>query len=106
MQSVLSEVSNWDSWIQRIELYTENFAVEYAKGNKGVVKKYADAAKLANTLGMGVNAGHDLNLENIAFFAQNVPYLDEVSIGHALISEALYLGLENVVNMYIHKLSV
>ncbi len=90
----------------RIELYTENFAVEYAKGNKDVVKKYADAANLANTLGMGVNAGHDLSLENIAFFAQNVPYLDEVSIGHALISESLYLGLENVVNMYIHKLSI
>ncbi len=90
----------------RIELYTENFAVEYAKGNKDVVKKYADAANLANTLGMGVNAGHDLSLENIAFFAQNVPYLDEVSIGHALISESLYLGLENVVKMYIHKLSI
>jgi pyridoxine 5-phosphate synthase len=88
----------------RIELYTENFAVEYGKGNREAVKPYAAAAQLAHDLGMGVNAGHDLSLENISFFAKNIPHLAEVSIGHALISESLYLGLENVVNMYIARL--
>jgi len=88
----------------RIELYTEKYAVEYKKGNKGVITEYAEAAKLAKQLGMGVNAGHDLSLENINFFAKNIPELDEVSIGHALISEALYYGLQNVVNMYLYKL--
>ena len=89
----------------RIELYTEYFAVEYAKGNKDAVKPYAESSQLAHDLGMDVNAGHDLSLENIQFFAQSLPFLDEVSIGHALISESLYLGLQNVVNMYLHKLS-
>lgn len=88
----------------RIELYTEQYAVEFAKGNKKVVLDYAEAAKLAHELGMGVNAGHDLSLENIAYFSQNVPYLQEVSIGHALIAESLYLGFENVINMYLNKL--
>lgn len=88
----------------RIELYTEEFASEYAKGNKAIVKSYTEAAILANEFGLGINAGHDLNLENILFFKQNIPNLAEVSIGHALISESLYLGLENVVNMYLHKL--
>ena len=88
----------------RIELYTEEFASEYEKGNKSAIDKYIAASKLSNELGMKVNAGHDLSLDNIQFFAQQLPYLDEVSIGHALISESLYLGLENVVNMYLHKL--
>lgn len=88
----------------RIELYTEQYAVEFAKGNKKAVLDYAEAAKLAHKLGMGVNAGHDLSLENIAYFSQNVPYLQEVSIGHALIAESLYLGFENVINMYLNKL--
>lgn len=88
----------------RIELYTEEFAVEYSKGNKDAIKPYAACAKLAHELGMGVNAGHDLSLENIGFFAKNIPHLAEVSIGHALISESLYLGLENVVNMYKNKM--
>ncbi|MGY5355188.1 pyridoxine 5'-phosphate synthase [Wenyingzhuangia sp. IMCC45467] len=88
----------------RVELYTEKFAVEYGKGNIGVITEYAEAAKLAKQLGMGVNAGHDLSLKNINFFAKNIPELDEVSIGHALISEALYYGLQNVVNMYLYKL--
>ena len=88
----------------RIELYTEKFAVEYGKGNIGVITEYAEAAKLAKQLGMGVNAGHDLSLKNINFFAKHIPELDEVSIGHALISEALYYGLQNVVNMYLYKL--
>jgi len=88
----------------RIELYTEHFATEYQKGNKEAVQPYVTASKLANDLGMAVNAGHDLSLENIKFFAQSLPYLDEVSIGHALISESLYLGLENVINMYLYKM--
>jgi len=88
----------------RVELYTEKFALEYGKGNKGVITEYAEAAKLANQLGMGVNAGHDLSLKNINFFAKNIPELAEVSIGHALISETLYYGLQNVVNMYLYKL--
>jgi pyridoxine 5-phosphate synthase len=88
----------------RIELYTEEFATQYELGNKTAVKKYTDAAILAYELGMGINAGHDLSLDNIQFFKENIPNLAEVSIGHALISESLYLGLENVVNMYLHRL--
>ena len=88
----------------RIELYTESFATEYQKGNLDAVKPYVEGSKLAHELGMGVNAGHDLSLDNIKFFAQSLPYLEEVSIGHALIAESLYLGLENVINMYLYKL--
>lgn len=89
---------------ERIELYTEAFAHEYGLGNKDGIKPYVEAAKLANQLEMGINAGHDLSLDNIKFFKENIPGLLEVSIGHALISESLYLGLENVVNMYLQKL--
>lgn len=88
----------------RIELYTEEFATQFDLGNTSAIKPYAEAAVLANELGMGINAGHDLNLGNIKFFKENIPNLAEVSIGHALISESLYLGLENVVNMYLHRL--
>ena len=88
----------------RIELYTEFFASEYDKGNKKAVKPYAEASILAHELGLGINAGHDLSLDNIEFFKQNISNLAEVSIGHALISESLYLGLQNVVNMYLHRL--
>ena len=88
----------------RIELYTEAFAHEYGLGNKNGIKPYAESAELANKLGLGINAGHDLSLDNIKFFNENIPGLLEVSIGHALISESLYLGLENVVNMYLQKL--
>ncbi|MCD8432859.1 pyridoxine 5'-phosphate synthase [Tenacibaculum finnmarkense genomovar ulcerans] len=88
----------------RIELYTEEFATQYALGNKQGIKPYTDAAILAHKLGLGINAGHDLSLENIQFFKENIPNLAEVSIGHALISESLYLGLENVVNMYLDRL--
>ena len=89
----------------RIELYTESFAVNYLKGNKNEINKYINASILANDLGMGVNAGHDLSLENIHFFVDEIPYLDEVSIGHAIICESLYLGIENVVNMYLQKIN-
>ncbi len=89
---------------ERIELYTENFAHQYGLGNKLAIEPYTSAAILANELDLGINAGHDLSLDNIKFFKDNIPNLLEVSIGHALISEALYLGLDNVVNMYLQKL--
>ncbi|MEP0212847.1 MAG: pyridoxine 5'-phosphate synthase [Cellulophaga sp.] len=88
----------------RIELYTESFADAYAKGDKNGVQPFTDAAILAHKLDLGINAGHDLSLDNVAYFKEKVPNLLEVSIGHALISESLYLGLENVVNMYLNKL--
>jgi pyridoxine 5-phosphate synthase len=88
----------------RIELYTEAFATQFDLGNTKAVKSYTEAAILAHDLGLGINAGHDLSLDNIKFFKENMPNLAEVSIGHALISESLYLGLENVVNMYLHRL--
>lgn len=88
----------------RIELYTEHFAHQYGLGNKAGIHPYTEAAVLANQLGLGINAGHDLSLDNIQFFKENIPGLLEVSIGHALICESLYLGIENVVNMYLHKL--
>ena len=88
----------------RIELYTEEFAHQYSIGNKNGIQPYIEAAVLSNRLGMGVNGGHDLSLDNIKFFKENIPDLLEVSIGHALICESLYLGIENVVNMYLHKL--
>ncbi|WP_459211376.1 pyridoxine 5'-phosphate synthase [Aquimarina rhabdastrellae] len=88
----------------RIELYTEAYADGYKVGNKEAILPYTKCAKLALDLGLGINAGHDLSLDNIKFFKENIPGLLEVSIGHALISESLYLGLENVVNMYLRKL--
>lgn len=88
----------------RIELYTEAFAHQYGLGNLYAIEPYTKSAVLSNELGLGINAGHDLSLDNIKFFKENIPGLLEVSIGHALISEALYLGLDNVVNMYLHKL--
>ena len=89
----------------RIELYTESYATNFQKGNLEELNKYIESSKLANKLGLGVNAGHDLSLQNINYFVSNMPYLDEVSIGHALISESLYLGIENVVNLYLQKMS-
>lgn len=89
----------------RIELYTESFAKLYDEGKPEIaVRPYTEAAKVAASLGLGLNAGHDLSLDNIKYFKDNVPHLLEVSIGHALICESLYLGLENVVNMYLHRL--
>lgn len=88
----------------RIELYTESYAVEFEKGNKKGVIPYVEAAKRANEIGLGINAGHDLNLQNLNFFVREVPEVLEVSIGHALIAEALYFGLQNVVSMYLEKL--
>ena len=89
----------------RIELYTEAYAQNFKKNPEKAVAPYTQAAIVANDLGIGINAGHDLNLENTAFFAQNIPNLLEVSIGHALVSESLYLGFENVIPMYLQRLS-
>jgi pyridoxine 5-phosphate synthase len=88
----------------RIELYTEAFAHQFGLGNKEAITPYAECAKLANEIGLGINAGHDLSLDNIKFFKENIPGLLEVSIGHALISESLHLGIENVVQMYLYRL--
>jgi pyridoxine 5-phosphate synthase len=88
----------------RIELYTESFAYQYGLGNQAAIEPFVKAAIRANELNLGINAGHDLSLDNIKFFKDNIPNLLEVSIGHALISESLYLGLDNVVNMYLNKL--
>ncbi|MBL4663743.1 MAG: pyridoxine 5'-phosphate synthase [Flavobacteriaceae bacterium] len=88
----------------RIELYTEEFAHQYGLGNEKAIEPYTQCAVLANKLGLGINAGHDLSLGNIQFFSQNIPHLLEVSIGHALIYEALYQGLEPVIKSYLAKL--
>ena len=88
----------------RIELYTESYAVGYSVDKEKAVAPFIETAKAAHEAGLGINAGHDLSLENLKYFAQQVPYLDEVSIGHALISDALYFGLENVVQMYKNEL--
>lgn len=88
----------------RIELYTEAYAVEFSKDKHKAVLPYVRSAELAQSIGLGVNAGHDLDLKNLAFFASSVPNLLEVSIGHALISDALYLGLETTVKSYLNQL--
>ena len=89
----------------RIELYTESYAVNFEKGNLNKINKYIEASLLANKLNMGVNAGHDLNLQNISHFVSKIPHLNEVSIGHAIICESLYLGIENVINLYLQKIN-
>jgi pyridoxine 5-phosphate synthase len=90
----------------RIELYTENYSKQYSQDKEKAIKPYYESAKLAAKLGLGINAGHDLNLDNLAFFKKTIPFVDEVSIGHAIISDALYYGLENTIQMYIRKLEV
>ena len=89
----------------RIELYTEPYAANFVKGNMLLIDKYVECSLLANKLNMGVNAGHDLDIKNIEFFSSKMPFLDEVSIGHALICESLYMCIENVINIYIDKLN-
>ena len=102
---VLSQIEGAkETGTDRIELYTEAFADAYKVNNMTGIKPYTECAELANKLNLGVNAGHDLSLDNIKFFKDNMPDLLEVSIGHALISESLYLGIENVINMYKNKL--
>lgn len=89
---------------ERIELYTENFAHNYKTATGDCIKPYITAAIKASEIGLGINAGHDLDLENLAFFKQNIPNLNEVSIGHALVCDALYLGLHNTIQQYKSKL--
>ncbi len=88
----------------RIELYTEPYAKEYQSNKEKAVKPYVETARVAKSLGLGINAGHDLNLHNLQFLKQSIPTMDEVSIGHALISDALYFGLENAIQLYLRQL--
>lgn len=88
----------------RIELYTESYATGYATDRAAAIAPFVSAAKRAHELGLGINAGHDLSLENLKYFTQCIPYTNEVSIGHALISDALYMGLENTVQLYLRQL--
>lgn len=88
----------------RIELYTESYAADYSSGKESAIRSFIEAAKIANELGLGINAGHDLNLDNLRFFARNISGLLEVSIGHALICDALYFGLENAIQLYLREL--
>ena len=88
----------------RIELYTEPYAVDYSTDPEKAVKSYIETANLAHQGGLGINAGHDLDLKNLEYFADHVKGLNEVSIGHALICDALYFGLHNTIQMYLSKL--
>jgi pyridoxine 5-phosphate synthase len=88
----------------RVELYTEPYASLFPKDRHAAVKPYVEVAQLARELGLGLNAGHDLDLHNLKFLKESIPFLDEVSIGHALICDALYYGLENTVQMYRRQL--
>ena len=90
----------------RIELYTEPYASGYHKNRDAAVQEYVRTAKAAKEMGLGINAGHDLDLHNLNFLKQSIPYLDEVSIGHALISDALYFGLENTIQLYLRELTL
>ncbi|MDO3625573.1 pyridoxine 5'-phosphate synthase [Mucilaginibacter sp. BT774] len=90
----------------RIELYTEAYAHQYHQNKEQAIAPYVKAAQAAHRAGLGINAGHDLDLHNLKYFAENIPYLDEVSIGHALISDALYYGLENTIQMYLRQLNI
>ncbi len=85
----------------RIELYTEPYAAGYPRNREEAIKPFVEAAKVAKELGLGLNAGHDLSLENLTYFHRNIPWLDEVSIGHALICDALYMGLGNTIQAYL-----
>ncbi|MBC8315108.1 MAG: pyridoxine 5'-phosphate synthase [Bacteroidales bacterium] len=88
----------------RVELYTEEYAKQYPVNREEAINPFVETARLANELGLGLNAGHDLSLENLGFFHQQIPGLLEVSIGHALICDALYLGLENTIQLYLRQL--
>lgn len=88
----------------RIELYTESYAREFQVSQEISIKPYIESAKIAHNLGLGINAGHDLDLNNLSFFRKNIPHLEEVSIGHALICDAIYLGLENTIQLYLKQL--
>lgn len=89
---------------ERIELYTEHYAKYYLENRESAISAYVETAKRAHQFGLGINAGHDLNLDNLKYFAQQIPHLLEVSIGHALIADALYFGIENTIQMYKREL--
>jgi pyridoxine 5-phosphate synthase len=89
----------------RIEFYTGPYASGYSQDRAAAVAPFAEASRYAAGLGLGINAGHDLNLENLSFFSEQLPDLQEVSIGHALISDALYYGLSNTIQLYLQRLS-
>lgn len=95
-----------DSGTDRVELYTEPYATNYPLDREAAIAPFIKAAEAAYKAGLGINAGHDLSLENLKYFAQQIPHLLEVSIGHALISDALYLGLENTIQLYLRQLQV
>lgn len=88
----------------RVELYTEPYAANYRNGRAEAIAPFTDAAMAARELGLGLNAGHDLSLENLHYFHQNIPWIDEVSIGHAIICDALYMGLRNTIGKYLEAL--
>ncbi|MFP4024680.1 MAG: pyridoxine 5'-phosphate synthase [Thiohalospira sp.] len=93
-----------DTGTDRVELYTEPYAANYSLNREKAIEPFVNAAQEANNIGLKLNAGHDLNLDNLKYFKQNIPGLLEVSIGHALISDALYFGLENTIQMYLREL--
>jgi pyridoxine 5-phosphate synthase len=88
----------------RIELYTERYAAKYSESRENAIGPYIECAILAKEHGLGINAGHDLSLENLSFFKNNIPFLDEVSIGHALVCDSIYLGFENTIQLYLNQL--
>ena len=88
----------------RVELYTAAYAEQYPSGPEKAIAPYLEAAKAARECGLGLNAGHDLNLENLAFFISTIPWTDEVSIGHAIICDALYMGLERTIDAYLKEI--
>lgn len=88
----------------RVELYTESYASGYLSNKEAAIKPYLEAANVARDAGLGLNAGHDLDLDNLGYLKENIPWLDEVSIGHALICDAIYYGLENVIQLYLKEL--
>ena len=95
-----------DTATDRIELYTESYASEFSNGKEKAIAPFLKAALAAKDLDIGLNAGHDLSLENLSYFAEQIPWLLEVSIGHALISDALYFGLDNAIQMYLRELRI
>jgi pyridoxine 5-phosphate synthase len=90
----------------RVELYTEPYAHQFHKNREAAIAPYVESAKVARSLGLGLNAGHDLDLKNLRYLKEQIPFVDEVSIGHALICDALYFGLENTIQLYLRQLKV
>lgn len=95
-----------DTGTDRIELYTESYAANFSGNKENAIREYIQAAERAKSLSLGINAGHDLNSENLNYLIENIPYIDEVSIGHALISDALYYGLHNTIQLYKRSMSI